>query len=333
MKNLHLTLLSALLILLVCSCQKEQAEPEMIKEIETEEPKVLTELEQQTLAAQEFAIAQTLLNEIMYLPFKLAFKNPDIFKLRGQKAEDRNGCPMVSLLPDMGSGDTLVMDFGNGCTMDNDGEDGPTVAGKIMLISFGDFNSNANQFVAFDTVNINGYEIIYVPGVAGSDLKFNNVTPFSIPQSYFFEGRLAGGSNFIITSPNGNKSTILPQFSPNPWTKVRILDNDPPLVLDYNDFIDARFEIEMELLTVSTFPPGQNPFVYFVTRIPGDPIVYEPACRWFQDGSLQFAGGVNQVIDFGVDLDIMGNTIVGTDCDGVIQICDNMNVCETFVCP
>ncbi|MEM9921854.1 MAG: hypothetical protein AAF990_27365 [Bacteroidota bacterium] len=328
-----------LLLLLLGACSKEEVRPAApnssggqttIDSTAAVDSTAIIEAREQK-AASDYAVAQSLLNEVVTLPFRMAYQNPELFGAVGStKAQTRSGCPMDTILIDQGNGDTLLLDFGNGCTLPN----GSMVAGQMMLISFGDFITNANQFVWFDTITINGYDIIHIPGTGSSGLKFVNVEGLG----YLFQGFLPNNTFFEIRSPNGDVTTIVPLYSSDIWTKIRIVDNDPPLVLNYNDFLDACFEIELNQLTVSTFRPDGSTDIYFVRKFFDgnglDEVIYKPGCRWFSDGRLVFTGTIEQTLDFGVDLDPHTNLpIDGTTCDGVVKITTPSGGCTVVVCP
>ncbi len=306
--------------------------PDIDEEMDTPLEAVVKEQD----VAEDFSIAYTLLNEIIFTTFNQAILHPELFGLQGETvASSRSACPETMLLPDQGNGDTLVIDFGAGCTMQNGGGNGPTAAGKILLISYGALNTNFNQFIWFDTVTINGYRIIHNFGVNSSGLRFNNVTPSNMPPyNFLFEGRVTDLTSFIVEAPNGDVTTMVPTYTPTPFTKVTIVDNDPPLDLDWNDFIDAHYEIEMSDVQVSTFRTDGTLDVFVAKKIFGDPVVYDPPCRWFQDGKLLFEGTLNQTIDFGIDLDTMNQPVSGTTCDGVLKIITTgSGACRVVVCP
>ena len=286
-------------------------------------------------AANDYAIANSLLHEVIFTTFNQAILNPNFLGLRNTPVVDnRSACPMTTFLPDTGNGDTLVIDFGAGCTIPNGSGDGPTAAGKILLISFGSLNTNFNQFIWFDTVTINGYEIIHNFGTGSSGLKFNNVLPTnSPPYTYRFEGKVPDLTSFVVTAPNGDVTTLVPEYSPTPFTIVEIVDNDPPLTLDWMDFLDAHYEIEIGDTQVSNFRTDGTTHVFVAKDIPGEPIIYDPPCRWFQEGKMEFTGTLNQTIDYGVDLDSMNMPVAGMNCDGVVKITDASGSCRVVICP
>ena len=94
-------------------------------------------------AGEQFGISYSLINEILFLTARQALLTPELHGLQGdERAEDRSACPNTTFIPAMGGGDTLMLDFGAGCTISNGGGNGPTIAGEILLISFGSLNTN-----------------------------------------------------------------------------------------------------------------------------------------------------------------------------------------------
>ncbi|MEO1624253.1 MAG: hypothetical protein AAFV25_03780 [Bacteroidota bacterium] len=325
------TTLALVVTVLMAACGKEEMQPGPTTgngPVVVDSTAIIEAREQND--ADQYAIAQTLLNEVVTLPFRLAYQNSELFGAVGStKAQSRSGCPMDTVLMDQGTGDTLLIDFGNGCTVPN----GPTIAGEIMLISFGSFLSNANQFIWFDTLTVNGYQVIHLPGQGSSGLKFNNVGGLA----YLFEGLLPNNTFFEIRNPNGDATRIVPQYSSDLWCRIKIVDNNPPLVLEYDDFIDARFEIELNRLTVNTFRTDGSIDTYFVQKVFDtggiDEVIYEPVCRWFIDGQLQFTGMIEQTLDFGYDLDENHLPVLGVACDGVVKITTPSGDCRVVICP
>ena len=190
-----------------------------------------------------------------------------------------------------------------------------------------------NQFIQFDTIFINGYKVIHVPGPSSAELKFNNVRPSSgAPYKYLFEARASDLTAFVVEDPDGDVSTITPQFSLFPFLKMEIVDNDPPLTLDSFDFLDAHFEIDLNPIDMSVFRTDESVDVFRGTKVFGEPLVYNPPCRWLDEGQLQFTGTVNQILDFGYDLDGSGAGIPGVACDGVLKVSSG-GYCTIVQCP
>lgn len=330
MKTLQSLLATSLLLVIVFlnSCSKNESTSP--PEISVKDSVLL--LEQN--AAEQFGIGYSLVNEIIYMTIRQAMLTPELHGLSGEdRVEDRAACPNTTFLPDMGGGDTLVIDFGTGCTIPNGSGNGPTVSGQVLLISIGALNTNENQFIQFDTITINGYKVIHLAGPSSSGLKFNNVTPSpSAPFNYLFEARASDLTSFVIEDSDGDISSIAPTYTPFPFLKLEVVDNDPPLMLDFLDFLDAHFEIDIEPMTVSTYRADGSVDFFRVTKVFGEPLIYNPPCRWFDDGQLSFTGTINQILDFGYDLDGSGNGVPGTGCDGVLKVSAG-GVCTIVQCP
>ncbi|MEM1322836.1 MAG: hypothetical protein AAGG75_21405 [Bacteroidota bacterium] len=324
-----LTLGAAALLMLFPSCSKDNT----ITEIPTppQEPDV-TAIEQD--AAEEYAIANALLHEVMIVGLQEAVKNPTIFGFNHEEIDDRGGCPETKLLPDQGSGDTLRIDFGTGCQLG--GDNGPTISGTILCISEGPFNTGANQYLLFKNLSINGYEVAHNSAPGSKGIRFNNTTPSHLPPfEYNFDAFIERGENFTITNPKGEKTIIEALTAPRSFMSIALQDNDPPLLPDFNDFLDAIYSIDIQPLKAYHYPIEGDVGFYTITPVENKPLIYSPLCRWFIGGQLGFWGEIEHTVDYGYDPVLGGDPVEGDGCDGLVKIISPIDAkdCRFVYCP
>ena len=310
------------------ACSKDQE----ITTTPTPDPRVKIEQD----AAEEYTYANSLLNEVFVIAFKEAMKHPDIFGLDGEaRTEDRGACPESKVVPGT-SGSTLILDFGTGCELTNGIGPGPVVSGVITCISEGPYNTNANQYLDFDNVTINGYQIINnsAPGAPG--LRFVNATPSQQPPyEYNFKGYIEPGTTFTIINPAGEQTVVELIEAPRSFACFGIVDNDPPLTPDFLDLLDSEFQIDIEKLRMTHYPAEGPIERYVISPVENKPLIMCLTCRFFKGGEIGIWGDLEQTIDYGWDPVLGSDPVEGDGCDGVAKIQSTIDAedCRFVYCP
>lgn len=323
-----LALLLSLTVVMFFSCSKNN---------EVEETVIDPALKAEHQAAEDFAYANSLINEVILLSFKEVMKHPDIFGLTDseEKVEDRGACPETREIPGSPN-NTLVIDFGTGCQLSNGVDPGPEIAGSMTCVSEGPYHTNANQYLNFSSITINGYEVVMNAAPGSPGIRFNNATPSNQPPyEYNFKSYITPGTTLKVINPKGEQTVIELIEAPRSFACFGVVDNDPPLEPNFLDLVDANFCVDIEKIKMTHFP-AEGPIEHYVIS-PEDnaPLKICPTCRWFKGGRISIWGDLEQIIDYGYDPSLGNDPVEGDGCDGLTKIIsvNDPNDCRFVYCP
>lgn len=248
-KNKLQTLFPLLILLIFAACEKESTAPAI--EISPE----LFSAEQQREMAQQLALSQDFINDMVVNSFSGAVAQPEFYGL--QMAATETSCPAVSLSDD---GEELTMQFGTG----------PTEGQSCDMLNFtragGTLKLNKNSAPNLQNTracqpgNLE-FDELYVQGCLIEAVRSSNGTVHQHPSFYVYDDcpntENTGGENLTfkfkaskhwkmkLSDPNGEETVFNPIDSgTGPFMEVTVPNNFSE-EMNFEDLYNASYQIKL----------------------------------------------------------------------------------------